>query len=297
MLGTVAWAAPDPGEYLAGDAIPPDPDNPQCSTYTVMTPATETSINVTFVIEAGNVIFEDEGAFRVETPVTLSNTSGLYTIYDLLNSPALSAFDFTLEQNSVTLHWYLTAVTYSGSTWERGQLGFDGWAFRVNDLFPVKLLDGYIDTYYEGTAIDQTYLSEGDTIHLFYDFPSDYSPTSGNFAANYVRGIFRSLTSDGLTVRLQSHMTYIDPITYQMSVWNYNVGVGAGISADLYDKYGSFIASGVTNLDGQVTFSGTFTSGETYIVKSGSTYHSGFGPIDDGVYFDLTGAYSKILIP
>lgn len=296
--------AGNPGDYLAGSAIPPTSAS-DCSTYLVTTPAASTSIDVTLVIEAGDAVeyyMPNTGsAFRKEIPVTLTSSAAVqFTVTDLLNKVngtnglafyGTGSSAFTKSTN------YLQEVTYGGASWDAGQWGFDGWVFRVNDKFPVEPTADSLG--YQGTSILDTYLQDGDVIHFFYDFPSDFDPTSGSAAATYVRGIVDSFTSSSLTLQMQGHTTYIQPTGYYiMSVNNYE-DLGAGVSVGLYNSSGILLDTEITGSGGTVTFSGTFAEDQEYIVKSVSTEYI---PTEDwvdfveGAYFDLTGAFSKIIL-
>ncbi len=282
------------GRYLEGNALPPDPNNPVCSTYLVEEPDVADEITVTLIVTAGDEIWEGDGAFRVETPQVLSgSTNGLYTVTDLLyavdgtNDLIFNDGNFTPTTN------FLTSVEHDDIVWEYGQLAFDGWVFRVNDLFPVQLTSDGLG--YEGTSILQTYLEDGDVIYFFYDFPSDFSPTSGNLAANYVRGAFDSFDSgtNTLTVNLQEHLTRIHPTSYIFNVYNYTPLVG--VSASLYESDGTtLVGTDTSGAGGVLTFSGV-TPGE-YILKTTPVLYSGSVSFVHDVYFERTGAYSKITV-
>jgi hypothetical protein len=83
-----------------------------------------------------------------------------------------------------------------------------------------------------------------------------------------------------------------------MYVDNYK-NVQAGVQVYLYDPTGTTpLASGVSDVNGRVTFNGSFASGP-YIVKTDSVYQPKYdtAEIADDTYIALTGAYSKMLIP
>jgi hypothetical protein len=291
--------AAEPGDYLLGSAIPPSPSR-DTSTYEIASPDVANGpINVTFVIEAGNEIWDEDGEFRAVHNVTLSNDVGIYTVTDLLvvvdSDPS---YDLTFYGKSSTglipitsTTDYVAAVEHDGTTWEEGQLGYDGWVFRVNDKFLVFTDgEGYI-----GASILQTNISDGDVVHMFYDFPADLGKESGSFSASYARGIYEDSGARSLTVQLQGHTTFISPLPPQiMYVDNYN-NLQGGVTAYLYDPTGTLIGTETSNVNGLVTFSGSFRPG-TYILTTDSVYHRGYSAIPDDTYFALTGAYSKILI-
>jgi hypothetical protein len=295
-----AFAAPS-GEYLQGSAIPPS-NSRDGSTYEITSPDQAESINVTFIIEAGDEMFDETGKFWVRHDVLLSQASEYYTITDLLvavnNNPA---YDLTFRDDngnvitSSTIH--VNSVEHDGTTWEGGQLAYDGWAVRVDDR---------VSVYDDGTGwiaanILQTNIKSGDIVHMFYDFPADYSPESGSFAANYVRGVPVEADSTSLTVQLQGHTTFIYP-TYTdppYYVDNYK-NVQAGVNAYLYDSTGTtLLGSAESDVNGRVTFRGTFVPRDVYIVKTDSVYFPAYDDtlIGDDVFFALTGAYSKVEVP
>jgi hypothetical protein len=315
---------PDPGLYLGGNTFfdaqgnPTfNPDDPDCAAYVVLEPAitTETTINVTLVIEAGDLAVADEPVasntrFRevVDNVKLTGSTADDFTVEDLLNKVnGKDGLGIEIEQTA--LGPYLTSITYGGNTWERGQYYFDGWVFRVNDQFPVKNLDDYPDSeYYEGTGIAQTYLEDGDIVHFFYDYPTDFAGNVGNLAANYVRAVKKSYSSGTLTVGLEIHDTYITPDTImQMRVNNYESLAGFDeepITVRLLDEKGGDV-SGVTMSYDSETGTAVFTGGNitagTYIVEtdavlrviSGTDYDSELNK----AFFEFTGAYSKISTP
>jgi hypothetical protein len=294
-FGGMALAVGDGG--LIGSAIPPDPSNPDCSTYEITKPTPTSSINVAFVIEAGDEIFGGGSKFRVEIPsvILTSGSAQLFTVTDLLVylNGRRSTYNLTfLDPNRVPLtstSSYLGIVDYGSDEWEAGQLGFDGWVFRVNDKFPVYLSGS--DWF--GADILQTNIKDGDVVHFFYDFPSDYDRQSGSFAADNVRAIQVSSTRTSLTVQLQGHDTYIHPTSpYDFEVNNY-ANLQDNIVASVVDDTGTTI-TGTSNVNGQVTFNGSFTSGQIYIVTTESQYYPPYGFIGSDVYFSLTGAYSKV---
>jgi hypothetical protein len=298
LFGASAFAQPI-SAGLIGTAIPPDPTNPNCSTYEIpSSPPLVTSAVVSFVIEAGSEVFEGFSPFRVEIPsLTLMSTSPkVFTVTDLLiavaqNPSNMLGFLDANGQPITSSSTYVDSVVYNIYEWENGQLGFDGWVFRVNDQFPVVQQGAD----WNGTDILQTPIYNGYSVHFFYDFPTQYSPATPNFAANYVRAIPDSSTGNTLTVQLQGHDTYIDPQTYDMSVNNY-VNLQSGIVATVVDD-NQTICTGLSDSTGLVQFTGAFTRANTYIVKTVSQYSPGGGPVDPGVYFTYTGAYSKVVAP
>jgi hypothetical protein len=303
----LAVSAPPPEDILGGTAVNPyDPANPDSSVYLV-TPISATTIDVTFVIEAGESYITDP-PFRSEIDITLQGTTtGYYTVTDLLVAIAADprnnlAFLDPNYRPLTAASDFLYEVDYDGGEWESGYAGFDGWVFRVNDLMPILNSPDY-PGYYIGAGILETYLVDGDIVHFFFDFPSQYRPGDPNLAANYVRATIptRNAAND-IVVHLEAHDTFIDPYTsYQFQVNNYEdapkPGVVSGITAYLYNLSAPTvpIATGVSNASGDVTFTGSFGSG-TYIVKTDSVLYTGGPPLFTNVLFVYTGAYSIITI-
>jgi hypothetical protein len=296
------------GEYLEGDAIPPT-TSPDCSTYLVGEPTTD-EISVTLVIEAGNA-FNSSGlpvlgtALRKELPVTLTgnNAKTVTSVLVALNQTNGLTFYQSGNTQINSSSNYLGKVTMSGdysATWTAGTLfGFDGWVFRVNDKYPVQLTSDGLG--YEGTSILQTPVYDGDVVHFFYDYPSDYPYEDVNIAANYVRAVHKSFnsTTHTLEVQLQGHRTYIDPSSYIMYVYNY-VNLGSGLVANLYKEDGTLVQRRQpSSFDGVVTFTDNndLLSGGTYIVHTVPEYEYNEDWDIDATLFTLTGSYSVITLP
>ena len=240
--------------------------------------------------------------------ITLPPSPNEYTVTDLLIavSDALSGdMDVSNDLFFYDAHGdpinpstnYVKGVEYNSKTWTAGQRGYDGWEFRVNDKFPV-FPNG---TEWTGASILQTYLKNGDTVHFFYDLPADVTRAVGVLAANYVRGIRLASNASSLTVQLQGHTVYIGPQPTDPPMYadNYK-NVQAGVTAYLYDSAGETpLGTQVSDAHGRVVFSGSFTSGEAYIVKTDPVYFPYFSasvlPAD--TYIALTGAYSRVTIP
>ncbi|HWQ80456.1 MAG TPA: hypothetical protein VN381_16630 [Anaerovoracaceae bacterium] len=300
------------GDYLQGNAIPPDSSNPYGSAYLQPNPVEDEEITVTLIIEAGDVVVNSRVVsgtnFHEERSVTLGDgeNSSTYTVADLLYSADTNNADFTFYGISglslipfTSSTDYLAAVKYGTNTWQAGRWGFDGWVFRINDKYPVKVTDDGLG--YEGTSILQTYLEDGDVVHLFYDFPSTVSSAVGDVSANYVRGVYESSTDTTLTAQLQGHKTYITPSTYIMNIYNY-IDLGGGVTAQLYDVTGTTPVgtAATSSTNGEVTFTGAFAPGETYVLKTDSVLRTVSGSWASRInhaYFVLTGAYSIITIP
>ena len=296
------------------------------------------SIYVSFIIEAGDRN-ESSGtgtAFRLEIPsIQIQTQGGLIKLSDVIywvdqaaqydtTSPFYNKIRFYGINNASFTQAtdYLETVVYydhgtltawkagqvANQNYSLGQYGLDGWQFRVNDLLPIQEITGYDPGYYEGMAIDQISIDNGDIIHLFYDLPANFSlsPTppnpNPNYAANYVRAVYNGTVGSSRSVKLQGHKTNIDD-TFHMYCYDY-VDLGDGVLAGLYAADGvTLLQKGSSDINGVVTF--TFLvplpSG-TYIVKTFPTYLEGstptnYTPIFDDVFFDLTGAYSRVVFP
>jgi hypothetical protein len=307
----------EPGQYLSGDAIPPYPENPDpdnYSAYLIGEPTTE-EITVTFIIEAGNAktsisSLTQGTAFRKEMPVSLTGTDAK-TITSVLMAvdadPAsklafFDEFDNTFGTSSQELKTVVLSDTYYSATWEAGQIGFDGWEYRINDWFPTQPLEDDPNGY-RGPFPYDTPVYDGDIIHFFYDFPSDINPNIGHVEANYVRAKYVSFdsTAGKLKVQLQGHKVYIDPLPpYIMSVFNY-VNLGSGTIASLYAADGTTLlqAGQPSWADGTVTFTNNSLAPGTYIVKTVPAYYYTTGAWGNRVntaYFTQTGSYSKVTI-
>jgi hypothetical protein len=291
------------GQYLAGDAIPPTLDA-NCSSYLVTEPAASTEIDVTFVIEAGdavvNIAVQPNTRFRKEIITTLSSTAAkVFTVTDLLGIiDHTNGLTFTYQPSYLSAVNYNDGSTPNGTTWEAGQWGLDGWVFRVNDKFPVQVTADGLG--YEGAAIDETPIKDGDIVHFFYDYPSIVTSSIGDVAANYVRGILESYTATKLTAQLQGHKTFIDQRNnFIFNVFNY-VNLTDVVTATLYGADGTTLVSvGISIGSGEVEFTGNFAPGQTYILKTDSVLRQVTGTwarrINDAYFID-TGAYSKITI-
>ena len=302
------------GAYLEGNAIPPNSENTCCSTYNA--PSTgSTSVSVKLIIEAGkafswNLYQTQAPELYKEITVSASNANGV-TVYDVLdNANNTNGLSFSFSSTH-----YLMSVSYGGNTWEEGTWGFDGWVFRVNDKYPVKQTIDELG--YEGVSIADTFVSNGDVIHLYFDYPSDFDDETGNIAANYIRGVYSSRTQNSVTIEMQGHKTYIesrlvpsqndpneDDLCHIMHVYNYETA--QGLTVRLYDLSGNPIGqAAVSDANGEVTFSiegnNTLPAG-SYLVKSESTYYafddeSIWAEMLEDAYFENTSAYCFVTVP
>jgi hypothetical protein len=302
---------------LSGDAIPPYPYNPDpdnYSAYLIGEPVTD-EITVTFIIEAGNAkpsisSLTQGTAFRKEFQVPLAGsdpktiTSVLMAV-DADPANGLAFFDWNgnpFGPASMQLAKVVLSGSYS-ATWEAGRIGFDGWECRINDLFPTELT--YDGLAYRSPYSYETPVYDGDIIHFFYEFPTDLSASIGHLETNYVRAKFGSFdsTAKKLTVQLQGHKFYIDPLPpYTISVFNYT-NLGSGFIASLYAADGTTLlqAGQPSWADGTVTFTNNSLASGTYIVKTVPGYYyttnAAWGRRINTAYLTQTGAYSEITIP
>jgi hypothetical protein len=302
----------DAGAYLDGNAIPPDPNNPDGSTYFEQDTNSVSAISVTLIFEAGdwidedNYVVEPDTHFREELSVTVGDGihDDTYTITDLLlEADGMNGLTFLGKQGNDYIPFpqqpdYLAAVEYNNYIWHDATWALGGWAVRVNDELPVEETPDKLG--YQGTSILDTNIEDGDIVHFFFDFPAQFSPDDPNFAADYVRGIYAGNTSSSLTVQLQGHKTFIDqstvPTQLIMNVYNY-VDLEDGITAYLYNNTGALVASDVSDSNGVVEFTGYFKADQVYIVKTDATYNfnTGWDDMLDGGLFINTGAYSKVI--
>jgi hypothetical protein len=323
--------AANAGQYLSGDAIPPNPLNPNGSTYEIIgEPVSTDAINVTLIIEAGQPLDEDgyvipsASYLRKEIKnVSIGGGTAPNTVTSLLYAvDGTNGLKFYGEDDDELVDFtasttYLAAVEYGGNQWVDGAVAFtwlfNGWAVRINDKYPVRLTSD--EQGYEGTGIIDTPLADGDVVHLFYDFPSNAFGGSGNLAAKYVRAVYDGYDgTNTLTVQLQGHNTYINPSNYVLEVNNYRGEWAEGVTASIYTEDGILVQDGVQSTTQTVTIDNetvvqtvaTFQSnlleaGETYIVKTNPVYYttdnSSWWDVFNGAFFVLTGAYDKIEIP
>jgi hypothetical protein len=313
---TLAKVTAGPGDYLSGDAIPPYPYNPDPDNYSAYLIGEKVSdeITVTFIIEAGNAkptasSLTQGTAFRKEFQVSLTGPSdktitSVLMAVDADPSNGLALFD-TSGNPFGPASKELKKVVLSGSysaTWEAGKLAFDGWEYRINDLFPTEPTEDGLG--YQGPYPYDTPVYDGDIVHFFYDIPADVFGGSGNLAANYVRAKYGSFdsTNKKLTVQLQGHKLYIEPTDYILDVFNY-VNLGSGMIASLYAADGSTLlqAGQPSWADGTVTFTNNSLAPGKYVVKTVPAYYYTTSTLwarrVNTAYFTQTGAYSEITIP
>ncbi len=314
-LGATAFAAA--GDYLwtNGGRKLDDTDITAANSSTYVVGDTyATSATVTLIVEAGDCLdvssYEviPNSGFRKEivninvTDTNVNDGINGVTVSDLLDTVNGS---YGLTFNNVTdpteAHvYFLESITTNGHTWSAGNMGLDGWVFRVNDKYPVQRTSDNLG--FEGTLLNQTPIHDGDVIHLFFDMPAELEPGGESLAANYIRGVLSTKTDSAMTIQLQGQKTWIDQSDYSnmlMCVYSYE-NAGAGITATLYDAAGTQVATATSAADGTVTFTGNFAAG-TYVVQTDSSLRA-FAADDDwydycnNTFFINTGAYSKIVV-
>lgn len=316
MLMSLGFSANAIGdELIHGSGVPPT-DAGTCPTYRadLVTPVTS-EITVTFIMEAGDAYSWDyefgesipNSAFYLETTKTIHNSNGV-TVIDLLeavDANNIYNLDFDIVTSLEYPEKYLNTVSRHlnadlTATWNgTGQWGFDGWAFRINDKFPLKAVNGG----YQGTSAEYTYLENGDIVHFFYDAPSNFDEDTIT-AANYVRARYvPNQNQSGGYVQMESHDTFID----QPNDWDFYVNpytpLDAGVSVDVYSLNGTtltYVDTYCTDSNG-ILLNCNLSSG-TYIAKTVSSCYV-FTDTDwedfftDLTYFDYTSAYSRIIVP
>ena len=267
----------NPGLILGGNAIPPT-DAPDCSTYLMTQPEATDSVTVTFIMEAPDEYWEEAGAFYYEEDITLTaDIPQTYTISDLLvkvaeNNPEFEFFTkgekdasgndvYPFTKDSV----YLYGVTHNGITWQPEEFDLWGWEFRINNLFPV--VERTAPNGYEGPDLNQTYISNGEVIHFFWDYPATLhsGDESFNYATNFIRLMPISIEPNSITVQIQGQKVGYETLFYeddngktqqvlQLQVFNYENFKGE-TTVSLCDSNGTTIASGKTDINGQISFS------------------------------------------
>lgn len=269
-MASVAWAA-DAGQVLVGDGLPPKGN----ASYVVEAPKPTTSVNVTFIMEAPNELYSFEGAFYYEVPVTLTAAEAqVFTVSDLLVQVAENDtnFQFTTKSGNSAYPFtkdsvYLYGVTHNGITWQPEDFDLWGWEYRVNNLFPVIYsadLGGYI-----GPDLNKTYLSNGDVIHFFVNYPA--TVYNFDYASNFIR-LLPNVSGSNVTVQLQGQKDQLvgdqsDPYTLEMQV-NPFTNFATPTIVKVYNEAGKVVASDTSDTNGKVTFSGLGAG--NYVIKSDS---------------------------
>jgi hypothetical protein len=311
VFGETAFAA-DPGEYLGGDAVPVDPTNPDESAFLAGFPRPSTEVTVTFIVEAADEYWSEEGNFYDEFDITLTadhlqlfsisdllvEVENTHPEYELYTKQGIGAVPFTNSSD------YLYGVNHDSTLFQPEEFDLWGWVFRINDLFPVELFvpnnptPG--DQYLRGTDVFHTFIRNGDVIHFYWDYPTSERidgsdpPAWFNYTANYIRIVPEVVSDSQITVQLQSHLADIDPPTMQMQVWNY-VNFTTPTDVYLYDSSGAVLDVGRTDANGLVTFSGDFDG--DYLLKTRSVLLTN-DPNNNynGFFFSQTSGYKKILV-
>lgn len=276
-----ALAAENPGEILGGTGLPPGGN----ASYEATLPEASTGVDVTFIMEAPNEYNSVEGAFYYESQVSLrSDTATNFTVSDLLDQVQTRNTDFTfttrVPQGSeyvvepfTAASSYLYGVEHNGVSFAPDPEYFDlwGWEFRVNNLFPVQ----YNETQggYQGTAVNETYLSDGDVVHFFVNYPVTLYGV--DLATDFIR-LVPTVDETGIRVQVQGQENLLVPVPFpeggqqvlQMQVSSFTAFTGAEVTVQLCTASGDVISSGTTDAAGQVVFD-TVSPG-TYLLRSDS---------------------------
>lgn len=309
-LSMVAFAIGD--ETLGGNAIPPDPANPNCPTYEVSVPASASSeITVTFVIEAPDEYWDEEGAFYERYLITLGSaqaTPTYYTVHDVLLQVLADHGDdfYFTTKDGQGVHCYGANSTYlygvthpndeTGTTFQPDDFDLWGWTFRRNGLFPVKEVS---DNVYQGAGVTETYVEDGDVIHFFIDDPETLDDR--DYAAEYIRIQPTSISSGTVSAKLQAHKCEIISQTMQMQVFNY-YDLTESKTVILYrideEATNPFVYVNAQNATGgTVTFSG-LTSGRYIMTTVSNTAFAGDDPMEySGFRFSQTSGCTGFEIP
>lgn len=291
---SVGAFAAEPGEILIGNGLPPNGN----ASYEATAPQPSTSVDVTFIMEAPNEYNSVAGSFYFEDDVTLtSNEAKTFTISDLLVQVANenNKFKFYTQSGKNAVPFtassdYLWGVEYDNTLWQPNTSYFDlwGWEYRVNDLFPVTYdssLGGYVGTY-----ANQTYVSDGDVVHFFLNYPA--TVYGFDYASNFIR-LAADVNGSDVTVQVQGQKTQL--VGDQSNPQNLEMQVGAFANfttptvVKAYDANGGVAASGTSDATGKVTLSGLAAG--TYTLKSDSALLSGdpMGEWDDCLFTQTTG--------
>lgn len=269
------------------------------SLYLVAPYAPETEITVTFIMEAADEYWEEEGAFYEEFEVKLeSNVAQEWTVSDLLLeadelSADLTFFTQIYENGHYVLYPFedqpdfLLGVEHDGvsfipdTSWELW-----GWTFRVNSQYP--LLDDDDPTFgYLGAGIADTPLKDGDVVHFIYEYP--FIEFGDNYAANYVR-VDAAVDVYDVDVTLTGARVYYDN-NFDMVAEDFTPIEGTAVT--LYNASGIAVDTDITDINGEVSLTAPGTG--TYYVRSASA--SDFGGTDyDGFFLSQTTGYVKVVI-
>lgn len=295
-----AYAA-EPGQILTGDGLPPSGN----ASYVVTQPEPSTSVDVTFLMEAPNEYYSEEGAFYYQTDVTLTSESArVFTISDLLVQVAREnpAFSFTTRVGNEVSPFaadssYLCGVIHDGISFQPDTSYFDlwGWEFRVNELFPVvydNSLEGYV-----GTATNETYLSDGDVVHFFLDYP--VTLYDFDYSTSFIR-LDASVAGNAVTVQVQGQRNHLEgsldnPQNLVMQVGAYTAFATPTV-VKMYDASGAEVASESSGAGGRITFEGLAAG--TYTLRSDSALLPMEADEDWGdCLFTQTSGYAVVTVP
>ena len=269
-----------------------------CASYAVTTPAASDTATVTVIFEAPDEYWEEEGAFYEELSVTLGeadNTLETYKMSDLLTAieDQYSDYEISIVGNGIA------SVTHDGTYYE-GDISTGDWAFRINDKLPVEAItythDGITDNAYWGTDILNTYVKNGDVVHIFWDCIITYYGTE--YAADYVR-IVPSVSGSSVTAKVQTHRTVAEESNEMLEyVFDYTNLSGQTVKLFSASNPNVLITSAETNSNGIVTFTGLAAG--NYILRTDSVDLE-LDPADDelelsGFVFDQTSGYTTFTI-
>lgn len=309
-LGVTALAlepGENPGLVLGGSAIPPTND-PDCAAYVVTEPEATDEVTVTFIMEAPNEYWDVEGAFYFEAEVSLTaDEAQTFNLVELLEKVEEDYDEFSFDIQSYTVDgttlYDLVGVTHDDTTFEPDSFDLWGWEFRINDLFPVvprTAPDGY-----EGTYLNQTYISDGDVIHFFLDYPA--TVYGFNYATSYIRIVPTNAEVGSVSVQLQGQKVDYENVTYtdadgntrttlQLQVNNYE-DFATSTVVYLYNEAGVLVTSGATDANGQVTLSNSGIAAGNYVLRTDSVLQND-DPLGewDECLFTQTSGYKTITI-
>ncbi len=304
-LSMTAFALYNAADIIGGDGVPPTA-SPDCPSYLVTTPTAANSATVTVVIEAADEYWEEEGAFYDEVEVTVvadNNNNGIFTLQEVMEQLDYDNSDYDITISGWNGLPFVQTIEHDGVAFTQesninGSVLW-GWTYRINDKLPVYAfiyepdnIDGY-----RGTTIADTYVSDGDVIHFWWEYSCTEWGT--NYAAEYVR-LEPSVVGSTVTVTATSHRAPTESIdvgggNYEMQYQIYKYEELAGVTVYLYPGVGTPL-SAVTNASGIATFT-SVPSGD-YIVRSKSILLDDSNNDDEytGFFFEQTSGYATVTV-